>query len=145
MKKIMLTAIAAMTALSMVPSQADEGFSVSGTIIAPAPQTKAIALSATEGLNPCGAPDPDLGSTQGVDGYWIALPEGSAGLAAAVTSDAVDIDVWYYDEGCGGLYDYNAMATDLTANETGTVPEGAAFAIVDLAVGAAANFTFTLS
>lgn len=145
MKKLMLMAVAALTALSMVPSHAsDPVFTESGTILAPAPQTKAIALSATEGLNRCGAPDADLGSTQGVDGHWVTLPADSAGLAAELVSDAVDVDVWFYSEGCTGLYDYTDMATDLTANESGTVPADAAFAIVDLAVGAAANFTFNL-
>lgn len=123
-------------------------FTQSGTINGMAPQSKVLFLSATEGQNPCGQPDPDLGDLQGVDGYWFAIPETLGGHAATLTSDSIDMDVWFYNDGCGfiGKTDpnYNSMATDGTANEAGTVPVGAAYVVVDQAIGAHGTFTFSV-
>lgn len=157
MKKIMLLALAALTALSMVPSQADEGFSVSGTILGSGPSSKAVGGVTELGYSCLNAQalDPDapdeMSNLQGVDGYWIALPEGVDGLTGTLVSTAVDADVWFYDEGCTGMFDdvpgngHYEMATLGTANETGPIPVGAAFAIVDVAVGAAVSFTFSIA
>lgn len=150
MKKILLTAIAALMALSLAPAHADEPqFRQEGQVLLMAPQTKAVSVSATEGLNPCGQPDPDLGDLQGVDGYWFELT-GFDGAAATMTSTAVDADVWFYNEGCAIIKPASdpvaySMATDATANEAGTVPADTFYVVVDVAVGAASSFVFEIA
>lgn len=134
-------------------AQADEPFlTVSETVTAPNPTSKAIG-GLTETTNPCGTPDPDLGDINGLDGYWIEMPVGAQGRAATLESNGVDMDVWFYTgEGasCSLISDDDDpiaydMATDGTANEAGTIPALATYAIVDLAIGANAAFTFTIA
>lgn len=155
MKKMLLTAVAALTALSMVPASA--AFSESGLILGSGPSSKVIggvtelgySCKNAQALDP-DAPD-EMSNLQGVDGYWIALPADVEGATATLTSTAVDADVWFYNEGCTGLFTdtpgngHYEMATLGTANETGPIPVGAAFAIVDVAVGAAVTFTFSIA
>lgn len=146
MKKMLLLAIAAVTALSMVPAHAS--FSESGTIAVANPASRVLG-GATEITNPCGAPDPDLGSLQGVDGYWITLPEGAAGLTATLTANAPnDVDAWFYDEGCGLMPSPYPMATTDPApngDEQGVIPDGAFYVVIDLYAGANATFTFSIA
>lgn len=139
MRKVLLAV--ALVVLAAPPVAADGGFTVEGTLAVGNPVSKAIG-GLTEFLAPCDPSDPDL---QGLDGFWIALPAEVTETAASMTSDGVDTDVWFYDANCSLLLggESEAMATDLTANENGTVPADAAYAIVDLAVGANASFTFT--
>jgi hypothetical protein len=130
-------------------------FVATGTILIGDPGTRVIG-GVTEQGSPClGSIDPDVpaGLAQGVDGFWIALPEGSGGHAATLTSTAPnDVDAWFYDEGCGLIQPaadpnaYSMATTDPVPNgdEAGTIPANAAFVAVDLYVGAAAPFTFTI-
>lgn len=153
MKRFILLAAAALTAFAMVPAQADDGFSVTGTVLVGNPVTRAYG-GASEMVSPCnGSIDPDVpaGTGQGVDGYWIQLPEGSAGLEATLVTltEGADFDAWFYDEGCTlmtGAANYTMATTDPVPNgdEAGAIPEGAAFVAVDLYVGANASFTFTI-
>jgi len=152
MKRLpLLLVLGALVAAPM--AQAEEPFfSQDGVVTAPNPGSKAIG-GLTELLNPCGEEDPDLGDINGLDGFWIELPEGAQGREATLASDARDMDVWFYTgfgTGCTLISDdddpaaYN-MATDLTAGESGTIPAAATFVIVDLAVGANAAFTFSIA
>lgn len=153
MKRLpLLLVLGALVAAPFAHADEHTFFSEDGIVMLPNPTSKAVG-GVTESFNPCGTDDPDLGDLNGVDGHWIELPEGAVGRAATLTSDAVDMDVWFYTgfgTGCALINDdadpsaYN-MATDLTANEAGTIPAGATFAIVDLAVGANAAFTFEIA
>lgn len=121
-------------------------FTEEGTISYGNPLNRNIG-GVTEIVTPC---DPQ-GGLQGFDGWWIKLPSGSVGKQAALKSSGVDTNVYFYDgSGCGFVSnsdDPNAlgMATDLTPDEQGTIPNGAAWAIVDLIVGYEATFTFSVT
>lgn len=150
MKKFLLL-VATVSMLAALPSQADPFFTATGTVLAGDPATRAVG-GATEQLSPCnGSIDPDVpaGLAQGVDGYWIQLPEGSAGRTATLTANEPnDVDGWFYDEGCGLMPSpYTLATTDPVPNgdEQGVIPEGAAWVVVDLYVGAAATFTFSIA
>jgi hypothetical protein len=148
MKRLALFAL--LVSLTAAPFAKAETYpwTAEGTILIPGPTGKVIG-GMTELLNPCGAEDPDLGDLQGVDGYWITLPEDAGGHPATLDSDAVDADVWFYNNGCGLVTDdadpiaYD-MATDATADEAGTIPLAASFAIVDNSLGVNVSFTFTI-
>jgi hypothetical protein len=113
------------------------------------------------------------GNFNGADGWWIKLPSGAPGKAATLTyvlvpspasaAIAVDMDVWFYTANCSLItseQDDNAfsMATlppttedkdgnpTLRTLEAGTIPAGAAFAIVDFVAGGNnAPFTFSIA
>lgn len=146
-----------MVAAPALASGETDDLVVTGTVLLADPATKYL-LGVTETVSPCnGSLDQDVpaGAANGVDGYWIDLL-GYEGHRATLTGSATDapnapgpdLDVWFYDEACGLIgpaADENAyhMATS-SSNEFGIVPAGAAFAVVDYAVGApAATFTFT--
>lgn len=158
MKKILLTAVTAMIALSMLPASATHGesFVATGTIAVADPASRQYG-GVTEQGSPClGSIDPDVpaGIFQGVDAVWVALPLESEGHAATLTSTAPnDVDAWFYDEGCTLIKPaadpnaYSMATTDPAPNgdEEGIIPVGAAWVAVDLYVGAAAPFTLTIS
>jgi hypothetical protein len=149
MRKLALAALVVVAwavVVSIVPARAS--VAGSGTILVPGPSSKAVG-GVTELLAPCLPGDP----LQGFDGFWLAIP-GTGGHAATLASDptrgALDLDVYFYDASCRiitAARDPNAygMATPLTASERGTIPSAAAWAVVDLAAGANASFTFTVS
>lgn len=153
MRKILLAALVAMTALSLVPANAEPTFSVTGTVLVGDPVSRRYG-GVTETVSPCnGSVDPDVppGLGQGIDGYWIQLPEGSAGSTATLVTNTAgaDFDGWFYTEGCAlltGAANYTLATTDPAPNgdEEGVIPEDAAWVAVDLYVGAAASFTFSI-
>jgi hypothetical protein len=153
MRKYLLAAIAAMTVLSLIPANAEPSFSVTGTVLVGDPVSRRYG-AVTETVSPCnGSIDPDVpaGAAQGVDGYWIQLPEGSAGATATLVANTpgADFDAWFYTEGCSlltGAANYTMATTDPMPNgdEEGTIPEDAAWVAVDLYIGAAAEFTFSI-
>lgn len=153
MKKILLAAIAALTALSLVPANAEPTFSETGTVLVGDPVSRRYG-GVTETASPCnGSVDPDVpsGLGQGIDGYWIQLPEGSSGSTATLVTntEGADFDAWFYTEGCSlltGAENYTMATTDPAPNgdEEGVIPEDAAWVAVDLYVGAAASFTFSI-
>ncbi|HVL33836.1 MAG TPA: hypothetical protein VM600_09690 [Actinomycetota bacterium] len=163
MKKFVVAcALASIT--TMVPAAADHGagtFVQKGTILVGDPVTRSYG-GVAEQVSPClGTMDQDIpeGIAQGVDGYWFALPEGIAGHAATLTAPAPnDVDAWFYDEFCqliqppGGsgpgakdpdAYSMASVDPLPNGNEEGRIPAAAAYVVVDLYVGAAAEFTFT--
>lgn len=183
MKKIIGLVVIALLAMAPASATHSEGIEVTGNIKISAPLSwHLFAASLTEFHNPCGTPSPDLGDLQGVDGYWIQLPideEGNSLLAGhtatltSTTATAVDLDVWWYDAGCGfvggtvsphshdmathpyggmipedpvgiPLYPYPGSEQNTTPNEDGIVPDVAAWAVVDLVTGANVDFTFSI-
>ena len=140
----------ALLAASSIAS-ADEEFVVVGKILAGNPSTKRLP-GITERAMPCGQPNERIGDVNGLDGYWIVLPEDAGGQGATLEAEALDADVWFYratENGCD-LIDANDdpqwanMATDLTSYEIGVVPAEATLAIVTLVTGREAPFTFRL-
>jgi hypothetical protein len=153
-----LLAVLVMAAVA-VPAAAEHSstdFVATGLILVGDPVTR-VQGGVSEIGSPClGSFDPEVpeGAAQGVDGFWIQLPEGAAGHSATLTAaDPNDVDAWFYTEDCsliGPTADENAysMATtdpEPNGNEEGTIPEIASWVAVDLYVGAAAEFTFTIT
>lgn len=167
-----LVVLSLFVALGMSPAgfaQHQEAIAATGTIKGPAPVSW-LFYGLTESQNPCGEPSPDLGDLQGLDGWWIPLPvdedgdsllTGHAATLTTTSPTAVDVDVWFYDAGCSLLLDdpgSYSMAShpwgtglpgsggeqNATPNEQGTIPEFAAWAIVDLTAGANVTFTFSV-
>ena len=151
MRKVLLAAIAAATALSMAPASANT-FEESGTILVANPVSRLFG-GVSEIGSPCNgsppeAPEVPPGTFQGVDGFWIELPADSGGMTATLTAAAPnDVDGWFYDEGCNLMPSPYPLATTNpipNGNEQGVIPEGAAWVAVDLYTGANATFTFTI-
>lgn len=90
-----------------------------------------------------------LGPSQndGIDGVWITLDVVSTGVQTAgvvVTDDSglSDFDVYFYDSGGSYIRD-TSCAASFGPSESCAVPVDAAFAIVDLFLGAQGGFSFT--
>ena len=157
MKK-MLAAALVLAAVATVPASAGHGtgdFVATGTILVGNAGTRAIG-GVTEIGSPCmGSIDQDVpdGVFNGVDGVWIQLPAGAAGHEATLTADEPnDVDAWFYTDGCALLTSSTPDAYSMTTtdpepngNEEGVIPEGAGWVAIDLYVGAAASFTFTIA
>jgi hypothetical protein len=153
----LLILAAAVPSLAANTDPADD-FVATGTITAGNPGTKKLGGIAEIG-SPCmGSIDPDVpaGTFNGLDGAWVALGENWSGAEAKLTAaplDAValtlnDVDAWFYDDACaliGPSVDHAAyhMATS-GLTEYGVIPTGAAWVAIDLADGAAAEYTFTV-
>jgi hypothetical protein len=79
-----------------------------------------------------------FGPTNGTDGLIVAIPpdkrDGTHKIRAVGSSSGApyDLDIWFHDEACVGLG--VSHATD-SPDEFGPIPEGAAFASVDLYTG----------
>lgn len=151
-----------------VPASAsgDTLFEGEGTILAPNPSSRTV-LGITETAYGCHeSPDPDVPNevaavANGLDGVWLHLGEDVVdaarlwGKPATLVSAALgpvpnDVDAWFFDSGCAlikpaavpGAYD---MATDGAGPETGSIPSGAEWVVVDLYAGANASFTLTVT
>lgn len=124
---------------------------LSGTIPVGNPAQTAGAGGLTENLSPC---DP---AGAAIDGIWfdIAGHEGDAAVLTLTGPNAAasDADAYFYTAECARIA-YTAMAQQfiglgagpfVTNTETGTVPEGAAFAIVNGFFGASIGFELTLT
>lgn len=119
-------------------------FEESGTMAGPAPSSLLVG-GVTEAeftiVNSCAS----LPSSQGVDGYVVELPEdfrsGTATLEVlgSDASGAYDLDVYFYDAGCGLMEPYMTDGAD----PSGAIPAGATWAVVDLLVGVNASFDLT--
>ncbi|HVL33835.1 MAG TPA: hypothetical protein VM600_09685 [Actinomycetota bacterium] len=151
MKRLAFCAL--LLAAIAVPAQAEDPFTVSGTITAMNPASTRLG-GVTEIVSPCGGSvDPEIpdGATQGLDGFWFALPDGGLpGQTATLTSNGIDVDVWWYDAGCSGIFaaatpGSRDMVTPLTANEKGRVPDAAQYGIVDVVAGFNTAFTISIS
>lgn len=135
----------------LVPAPATEGFVAVGFIARQNPAGKHLD-GMTEATNPCGRPHPVLGDTQGMDGWWIALPAGAEGRRARLRSDALDADVWFYrsDDGACTLVEgpqdpaWNAMASKVGPDEDGAIPAGADHAVVNVVLGGNVSFVFSI-
>lgn len=117
-------------------------FEESGTIVAPALTSAAFGgITTMEFIiaNSCATPP----TTQGHDGYIVELPMDFRAGGATIevigtdTSTAGDLDVYFYDAGCGLMEPYMTEG----ANPAGDIPPGATWAAVELAVGANSSFT----
>ena len=141
MKKVLIAA--ALAAIAAVPTMASANEAVSGTIAIPNPAT-AVVGGITEAVDAC---NPE-GDTQGLDGYWIAITPGQTltatptGAGAAIT----DLDVWFYDAGCNGLFEASPADVGPGVAESAPIPEVAAWVIIDLFAGPPnAGFDVTFS
>ena len=85
--------------LTALPSSAAEpAYTAQGSAQLPAP----VGFGATDVAFSATCPDP--GSTQGLDGYVFALPNGLGGGTATVTgSNGADVAAYVYDDACGFL------------------------------------------
>ncbi len=119
-------------------------FEAEGSMAIPNPSTIAIGgITESEftSVHECGA----MPTSQGVDGFVIEVPEeyrsGTAmvNVAGSDTTGQYDMDVYFYDAGCSLMEPYMTDGVD----PAGYIPPGAAWAVVDLWVGANASFTFT--
>ncbi len=164
MKRVALIGLLAILLTGAPAVNADEhpDWTASGEILLPSPGSRAIG-GVTELASPCmGSIDPDVpdGAAQGLDGYWIEIPEGAGGHAATLTADAPnEVDAWFYDLDCNLIRPPSSMSAgpkdehaysmagsgDLPeGDKAGTIPAEAAFAAVDLYLGFNATFTFTI-
>lgn len=119
-------------------------FTEEGSLRAPAP-TSLVLFGLTDGefiaVNECGA----MPTTQGHDAWVTEIPaeysDGTATLEVkgADATGAYDLDVYFYDAGCGLMEPY---LTD-GADPTGAINGGAKWAIVTMPQGANATFTMT--
>lgn len=135
----------------------DPFFELNGVVAVANPATK-HAGGITETFNPCAEPHFDLGNLNGTDGRWLLLPAGSGGRSAVLdfdkddTVDAVDMDVWFYDDRCElitsemdeNAYSMATLETSLPKQEEGIIPGAAKWAIVTMPVGNSNKFTFTI-
>lgn len=80
-----------------------------------------------------------FGPTNGTDGLIVPIPEnkrdGTHKIRAVGSSSGApyDLDIWFHDEACVGLSG-TGLSSD-SPDEFGPIPEGAAFASVDLYTG----------
>ena len=110
----------------------------SGSMLVPAPTSIAL-FGITEGefVSTCAMP-----ASQGVDAWVLELPDdfrlGTAQIevVGADVTGAHDIDVYFYDSGCGLMVDYSLTGGP---DESGSIAPGAAWVVVDLFVGANAT------
>lgn len=87
---------------------------------------------------------PGDGSADGIDGIPFEVPSDAIGRTATLTttgSQARDADVYWYDVECILMEDLT-MGT-AAKDETGTVPAGAAYGIVNFTLGAQAHVKLT--
>lgn len=135
-----LVALALVPALLPAAAGAHHGqkyFSVSGTIRIGHPVARATG-GVTELAAQCDPSSP----LQGIDAFWIRLPESTLGRAARLDAgEPNDADAWFYDASCRPL-PYNGMAHD--GPESGVVPTGSVWAVIYLAFGVEGTFTFTV-
>ncbi|HYH27911.1 MAG TPA: hypothetical protein VEA19_03925 [Actinomycetota bacterium] len=79
------------------------------------------------------------GAADGIDGMWLTVPEdkrdGNATIRALGSGapGTYDVDVWFVSEGCGE-YIEPALMND-GGDESGKIPAGTEFAVVDLYTG----------
>lgn len=107
----------------------------SGLIKVPNPGTRTTHGISEEGCKTLGDP---YGPTNGTDGIILPIPEdkrdGTHKIRVVGSSvGPYDLDVWFHDEGCVSMSG-TGLASD-SPNEQGSIPEGAAFASVDLYTG----------
>lgn len=166
--KRQIALLAAIAAVSLTaPASADPVvmFQETGTILVGNPITRETG-GVSETLSSCGESidqDVPAGTGEGVDGAWVFLGDDPRNLwekTATLTSPRTipanpapvgtgnDVDAWFYDTACAlikpsqhaGAYH---MATTGSA-ETGVIPTGAQWVVVDLYRGVNAPFTFTV-
>lgn len=114
----------------------------SGSMVIPGPQGQ-VLFGITEGeftqVHTCA----QMPVSQGLDAYVIEIPEafrfgtGSLEVTGGDTSGAHDINLYFYDAGCGLMADVWLVDGP---DPQGAIPAGAAWAVLDLIVGANASF-----
>lgn len=171
MNKLALLTLAAAVA-SVLPAQAaDPLVSVTGTILIGNALTRETG-GVTETVSPCdGSVDGEVPAytAQGIDGYTIDLlgPDGDFaalellwGKRASLTATRTipdnpapigtgnDVDAWFYGDGCTLIkpsMDPGAYHMATTGSlESGTIPTGTRFVVVDLYRGVNAPFAFKI-
>lgn len=122
MQKILLAAIA--LTLAATPLAAADTYS--GSILVGHPVTAVIG-GVTENAEPC-TPG---GATAGIDGVWFDIGD-VGGMAFSLTmDDTLDADVWFYTASCAFIDSNVGALAGFGTLESGAVPAGAKFAVVD--------------
>jgi hypothetical protein len=84
-------------------------------------------------------------ASQDVDGHVSVLQgeegDGQHAFRMESSDTNIDSDVYVYDADCNRLADYATSAAD----ESGTLPSGAAYVLTSLYAGAAADITLTIT
>lgn len=139
MRKSIL-AVAGVIAAFGATAHADATVLASGTIAVGNP----LGL-ATGGVSEMFGACTDDTTFNGIDGIPFVVPVEVLNTGATLATSgaaAIDADVYWYDAACALVDDYS-MAVTGEADEAGTVPDTAAFGIVDLIIGADATITLT--
>lgn len=134
-------AVAPATAKKKKPRKPPVTFEATGTLALGHPGDVANGNNVTRALfsQTCTIPP-----TQGTDGYVIELPKEVTAVVTNVTisgssaGDLHDLDVSFFDEGCGSL---GALATE-NADEFGLMPVGTKYVLVTAFMGAQTEFIF---
>ncbi len=125
------------------PAKPQAPFKSAGAIIAGNPGTQfGAGVTESEFILEC----TDAGSTQGVDGYVIKLPDdvgdGFQKVTASSASALHDLDLQFYNEDCSE--NVGDVATE-APDEEGSVPKNAAWLVVNLWDGAQVPFDVVVS
>ena len=155
MRKVLIAGLTALLLVGAISMPATAGkkkkkkpqtitFTEEGSLRAPAP-TSLVLFGVTDGeflvVNECGS----MPATQGHDAWIVEIPTdyamgtGMLEVKGADATGAYDLNVYFYDAGCGLMEPY---LTD-GADPTGPINAGAKWAIVTMPQGANATFTFT--
>lgn len=126
------------------PATETISFTEEGSLLAPAP-TSLVLFGLTDAeflvVNECGS----MPATQGHDAWIVEIPPEYADGTATVevkgsdATGAYDLDLYFYDAGCGLLEPYVTDGVD----PSGTINAGAAWGIVTMPQGANATFELT--
>lgn len=155
MRRSLMTALAACLLVGAVVAPAEAGKKKKPKPPPPAPITfeesgafavghpgdveAETSITRTAFLQSCAVP-----SSQGTDGYVIALPAEitavatEATITGADTAGLYDLDLYFFDEACGSL---GAISTE-APDEVGPMPAGTSFVLVTAYTGAQITFDF---
>lgn len=119
-------------------------FTEKGSLRAPAP-TSLVLFGLSDGefivANGCGS----MPVTQGHDAWIVEIPaefadgSGTVEVKGADATGAYDMDLYFYDAGCGLMEPYLTDGVD----PSGSINAGAAWGVVTMPQGANATFTLT--
>lgn len=101
-----------------------------------------LGIARTEFTETCGIP-----ASQGTDGYVVEIPathqKKSAAVSAVGTSvtGGYDLDLFFYNDACSEV----GRAADIGTDQTGTMPSGTKYVLVNSwePAGVGIDFTFT--
>ncbi|MFN2640495.1 MAG: hypothetical protein ABR548_01165 [Actinomycetota bacterium] len=142
MRKLFALGVCAASVFALGSAHADPAY-FSGRIQIGNPAAAGIAPGIVEGAAPCDPSD----SINGLDGVWLDLAGNDGRTAVIAGNPLADFDVRFYSlaDGVCTLLDGDMAAESIGEPEVGVVPDGAAFALVQLYLGYDAPFTLVIS